>query len=93
MNSPELVNALKNISDRLQALEGSSGQQDPSGRRMSQYNGPHDEVTREQILRQKLYIPSNTTFCALQLPCGVSPPLGQMTETAPYPLKYAENQR
>ena len=87
MDSPKLLPNLNSIEDRLQVLEALSGQQDP---KMSQHNGPHDEVPRGTILRQSLTTLSDTTLCALQLPCGMPPPLGQMTDTESNKLKYAK---
>ena len=71
MDSPNTLSTPKRIENRLQALEALSGQQDP---KMSRNNGPHDEVPRGTILRQSLTTLSDTSLCALQLPCGVPPP-------------------
>ena len=73
MDNAELLNALKSITDRLSALETSTGPQDPSEDNMSEDNGPHDEVSWETVLPQSLTMPSDTTAIALASLCGMPP--------------------
>ena len=73
MDNAELLNTLKNITDRLAALETPTGPQDPSEDNMSEDNGPHDEVSWETVLPQSLTMPSDTTAIALASLCCMPP--------------------
>ena len=74
MNSEDLLKALKNITDRLQALEAHAGQKTVTEGWMSRDTEPHEEATWDSIMPSTLTITCDTTLCAMPLLCGVHPP-------------------